>query len=426
MKVREVPTVDVKPYPGNPRNNDDAVAAVAESLREFGWRQPIVVDADMTVVAGHTRLKAAQRLGMETVPVTVASDLTPEQVAAYRLADNKVAELATWDMEALALELDGLAGFDMERFGFDLGEALGAGQVEGIDGVLEDEPPEDAPSRVLRGQIWRLGDHVLMCGDSTDVADVAALMAAAGGAADMLLTDPPYNVAVVGSTKDALTIENDSWEDEGRFQEFLSKAFAAAAENMRPGAAAYIWLASTHMPAFASAMVGAGLLWKQVLCWVKNTFVLGRQDYQWRHEPCLYGWKPGAPHHFFDSRSESTVIEDARPDPRKMTKADLVELASSLLEERSASTVLEFDKPARSAEHPTMKPVKLFAYLMRNSSRPGELVLDPFGGSGTTLVAAEQLGRRCATMELDERYASVIVERWERLTGRCAELVRDA
>ena len=227
---------------------------------------------------------------------------------------------------------------------------------------------------------------------------------------------------MTGRTAEGLKIANDSFDDEGAFEAFLLRALSAAQARMRDGAPAYVWLASMHLPAFAAAMSGAGLSWRQVLVWAKNAFSLGRQDYQWRHELCLYGWKEGAAHYFCDSRTETTVIEDARPDPGKMTKAELVEFAQSVLDEKRASTVLEFDKPSRSEEHPTMKPVKLFAYLVRNSSRRGDLVLDPFGGSGTTVVACEQLGRRCATIEIDPHYASVILDRWERLTGRQAEL----
>lgn len=235
----------------------------------------------------------------------------------------------------------------------------------------------------------------------------------------MLLTDPPYNVNYTGGTKDALTIKNDNMSD-SVFRQFLLDAFSAAAQNMRAGAAFYIWHADTEGINFRRAADEAGLHYRQCLVWMKNSMVLGRQDYQWRHEPCLYGWKDGAAHYFFDSRTETTVIEDAKPDPKKMTKAELVEFAQSVLTEKQASTVLEFDKPSRSEEHPTMKPVKLFAYLIRNSSRPGDLVLDPFAGSGTTVIACEQLKRRAAVMELDPHYASVIVERWERLTGKTA------
>ena len=236
----------------------------------------------------------------------------------------------------------------------------------------------------------------------------------------MLLTDPPYNIAYEGKTKDALTIENDDWSSDEGFVEFLHRAFSSALDAMSPGAAFYVWYASTQSASFLEAAKRAGMTIRQLLVWAKNTFSLGRQDYQWRHELCLYGWKDGAAHYFFDSRTETTVIEDAKPDPKKMTKAELMEFAQSVLTEKQASTVLEFDKPSRSEEHPTMKPVKLFAYLVRNSSRPGDLVLDPFAGSGTTVIACEQLKRRAAVMELDPHYASIIVDRWERLTGKTA------
>ena len=434
LRVKYVPIGDVRPYEDNPRRNDGAVQAVANSLREFGWKQPIVVDADGTIVVGHTRYKAALALEMTHVPVVVASDLTPEQCAAYRLADNRVGELAEWDGELLAQELDGLAGFDMEQFGFDDSDLQTPEAFEepvSLDEVREVEPDDSAPDRVKVGELWRMGDHVLLCGDATSEADVKRLIEAAGGSADMLLTDPPYNVGLgwhmspseakqLHRRTDGLVIENDEWESDAGFVEFLRRAFSSALSGMKPGAAFYVWYASTQSANFLEAAEQAGMTVRQILVWAKNTFALGRQDYQWRHEPCLYGWKDGAAHYFFDSRTETTVIEDAKPDPKKMTKAELVEFAQSVLTEKQASTVLEFDKPSRSEEHPTMKPVKLFAYLVRNSSRPGDLVLDPFAGSGTTVIACEQLKRRAAVMELDPHYASVIVERWERLTGKTA------
>lgn len=393
LRVKYAPIADVRPYEDNPRRNDGAVQAVAASLREFGWRQPIVVDANGTIVVGHTRYKAALALEMTEVPVVVASDLTPEQCAAYRLADNRVGELAEWDMDLLAQELDGLAGFDMEQFGFDDSDLQMPEAFEepvSLDGVREVEPDDSAPDRVKVGELWRMGDHVLLCGDATSADDVKRLIEAEGCSADMLLTDPPYNVDYTGGTNDALKIKNDSMSDSS-FRQFLLDAFSAAAKNMRAGAAFYIWHADNEGINFRTAAEEAGLHYRQYLVWVKNTMVLGWKDYQWRHEPCLYGWKDGAAHYFFDSRSETTV--------------------------------LEFDKPSRSEEHPTMKPVKLFAYLVRNSSRPGDLVLDPFAGSGTTVIACEQLKRRAAVMELDPHYASVIVDRWERLTGKAAERV---
>ncbi len=430
MRVREVPIGDVVPYEGNPRDNEAAVPAVAESLREFGWRQPIVVDADMTVVCGHTRLKAARHLGMETVPVVVADDLTAEQVAAYRLADNRTAELAEWDAGLLALELDGLAGFDMGRFGFDESDAAVDGDP--LESVAEDAAPEveDAPTRVKRGEVWLLGRHRLLCGDATDPADTARL--AGGGVADLLLTDPPYNVAV-GSHDgeaeravrrmrgDGALIANDDWhgDDEG-FRAFLASAFKAAMGVTAPGAAFYVWHADSMRGDFLEACARAEMRVRQVVVWVKGTFTLGRQDYQWRHEPCLYGWKDGAAHHFRDSRRESTVIEDGAPDIEHMTKAELRAALEEVWSDKVATTVARCEKPARSEQHPTMKPVRLMAYLMANSTEPGQTVLDPFCGSGTTLVAAEQLGRTCWAMELDPRCCDVILERWERLTGRTA------
>ena len=434
QRIEYRPVDEVSPYEGNPRRNESAVQAVANSIKEFGFRSPIVVDADGTVIAGHTRLKAAKSIGLSEVPVIVASDLTPEQVSAYRLADNKTGELAEWDVSMLAQELDGLASLDMEQFGFDESDFQAPEAFEepvSLDEVREVEPDDSAPDRVGPGELWRMGDHVLLCGDATSEADVKRLIEAGGGSADMLLTDPPYNMALgqhyrpsepkkLRHRTDGLVIENDEWESGAGFVEFLRRAFSSALSGMKPGAAFYVWYAPTQSANFLEAAEQAGITVRQILVWAKNTLSFGRQDYQWRHESCLYGWKDGAAHYFFDSRTETTVIEDAKPDPKKMTKAELVEFAQSVLTEKQASTVLEFDKPSRSDEHPTMKPVKLFAYLVRNSSRPGDLVLDPFAGSGTAVVACEQLKRRAAVMELDPHYASVIVDRWERLTGKTA------
>lgn len=407
MRVREVPVGEVRPYPGNPRRNDDAVP----------------------LVAGHTRLKAAIFLGMETVPVVVADDLTPEQVAAYRLADNKVAEAAGWDVDLLAGELDGLVGFDMGRFGFTDADAEGS---DPLAEVFEDVAvePEEAETRVGRGEVWLLGRHRLMCGDATDPGDVARL--AGGGVGDLLLTDPPYNVALGAHDGEAeraarrmrgdgAMIANDDWggDDEG-FRAFLGEALGNAAAALRPGGAFYVWHADGTRGDFLEGCRRAGLEPRQVLVWVKGTFTLGRQDYQWRHEPCLYGWKEGAAHRFRDSRRESTVLEGAAPDLAHMTKAEMRGLLEEIYSDRVATTVLHEDKPVRSEMHPTMKPVRLMAYLVANSSGPGEVVLDPFVGSGTTLVACEQLGRTCWAMELEPRYCDAVIERWERLTGGTA------
>ena len=231
----------------------------------------------------------------------------------------------------------------------------------------------------------------------------------------MLVTDPPYGVSYVGKTEDALTIENDKLED-AELHEFLVQAFTLALAHMTPGAAFYIFHADSKGDVFRNAARKAGMRVRECLIWVKNVFVLGRQDYQWSHEPCLYGWKEGT-HYFFDSQKESTVYEDERPNIAKMSKADMKALLEEIYDDKTSTTAIHEDRPSRSAEHPTMKPVKLIARLLRNSSKPGWTVLDPFGGSGTTLIACEQLGRKCLTMELDPKYCDVIIARWERLTG---------
>lgn len=248
------------------------------------------------------------------------------------------------------------------------------------------------------------------------------------GLADLCLTDPPYNVNYTGGTEEALKIENDHMSAED-FREFLTAAFSLMVKYTKPGGAFYVWLASREHMNFEAALNAAGLTVREQLIWVKNALVLGRQDYQWRHEPCLYGWKDGAPHYFRDDRTQTTVQESDPPENvRKMKKEELVKFCEALLAkmEDAESTILREDKPTSSEEHPTMKPIRLMARLIANSTRPNEVVFDPFGGSGSTLIACEQLGRQCRTIELDERYASVIVDRWEKYTGRRAVKVNDA
>lgn len=413
MHIQEILLEDLKEYDNNPRNNDGAVQAVAESIKEFGFKVPIIIDRDNVIVAGHTRLKAARLLGLDKVPCIVADDLTPEQVKAYRLADNKTGELAEWDFEKLEAELAELSDFDMEAFGFELSE------IEEPQELVEDEVPEvdeEAEPMTQRGDVWQLGEHRLLCGDSTDAVDIEKLMD--GAEADLLLTDPPYNVAYEGRTKEKLTIQNDDMSD-GEFNGFLQAAFENANSVMREGAAFYIWHADSEGFNFRAACKNTGWKVRQCLVWVKNTLVLGRQDYQWKHEPCLYGWKDGAAHYFTDSRLETTVVEDT-PNINKMSKDELKSYIKELLNKEPSSTVIREDKPARNEEHPTMKPVKLIGYQIRNSSKRGDNVLDIFGGSGTTLIACEQLGRRCFTMELDPKYCDVIIKRWEQFTGEKA------
>lgn len=378
------PIKSIRPYEKNPRRNDEAVDAVAASIREFGWQQPIVVDKDGVIIAEHTRYKAAKKLKCDTVPVVVADDLTEDQVKAYRLADNKTGELAEWDTALLGEELAELADFDMSQFGFDTILQEEAREAEEDD--YEVNPPEEPKAKL--GDIYQLGRHRLMCGDSTDAESVYQLCQ--DGQVDMLLTDPPYGVDYTGKTKDALKIQNDATSDE-MLRDMLADAFSAANNIMKPGAVFYIWHADSKALVFRIACQMAGWEVRQVLIWVKNTMVMGRQDYQWKHEPCLYGWKDGAGHLWASDRKQTTI--------------------------------LNFERPTRNKEHPTMKPVKLFDYQIQNNTKGGDIVLDLFGGSGTTIVACEQNGRCARVMELDPRYVDVIVDRWEKFTGEKAVLL---
>lgn len=411
MQIIELATEDLTPYANNPRNNDAAVRAVAASIREFGFKVPIVIDSNNVIVAGHTRHRAAQLLQLETVPCIMADDLTDEQVQAFRLADNKTAELAEWDDDKLAVELAQLKDIDMTAFGFD--ELSDTAEVDEMNDDPDAMAEEITEPITQLGDIWQLGEHRLICGDSTDKAVVSKLMD--GAKADMLLTDPPYNVGYTGKTADALTIKNDEMGDK-EFFDFLVKAFTAARENLRAGGAFYIWHADLQGMNFRKALTAAGFELRQCLIWVKNTIVLGRQDYQWQHEPCLYGWKDGAAHYFTDSRTESNVFED-RINVNKLSKDEMKALLKELLADKQSTTVIHEDKPSASVEHPTMKPLKLLARQIRNSTRRGEKVLDTFGGSGSTLLACEQLGRVCYTVELDPKYCDVIIKRYEDLTG---------
>ena len=391
MQVQDVNISLIKPYRNNAkRHTDTQIANVAESIRQFGWAQPIVVDRDYTIIIGHCRYSAAKRLGLTTVPVVVAADLTDEQVRKLRNLDNKLNE-SEWDLDLLK---DDILGLDFDGFDIDWGI-----EEEAITDIVEDDAPEvdeeNEPITKL-GDIWQLGEHRLMCGDSTDAGTVAILMD--GKKADLLLTDPPYNVALgMGGSvdearkrhrrTDGLVIMNDKMED-SKFFEFLLKCFIAGKEALKEGGAFYIWHADNEGLNFRSALKQSGLTLRQTLIWNKNCITLGRQDYQWRHEPCLYGWKDGACHNWYGDRKQPTV--------------------------------LDFKKPNRSEDHPTMKPVELFAYQIQNSTKKGDVVLDLFGGSGTTIIACEQTGRISYCMELDPKYCDVIIKRYENLTGNKA------
>lgn len=380
MQVIERDINSIKPYGKNPRKNEKAIPYVAKSIQEFGFKNPIVIDINNVIIAGHTRWEAAKKLGLEKVPTIMADDLTPEQVKAFRLADNKVAEIAEWDFDLLGEELGGIVDIDMEDLGFDL--SMFEEEPESKDDDFDvDENLSETPYS-MPGDIYLLGNHRLMCGDSTNEDDIHKLMG--DEYADLLVTDPPYNVAYEGKTKDKLTIENDKMDNDN-FREFLVNAFKAADSVLKEGAAFYIWHADSEGYNFRGACFDVGWKVRECLIWVKNSMVLGRQDYQWKHEPCLYGWKEGAGHQWYSDRKQTTV--------------------------------LNFDRPTRSKEHPTMKPIPLFSYQIENSSKKKDIVLDSFGGSGTTIMACEQMGRFGRSMELDPRYVDVIVKRYIKMVG---------
>jgi site-specific DNA-methyltransferase (adenine-specific) len=382
-------TDDLLPYVRNSRTHSDSqVAQIAASIREFGWTNPILVDADGTIIAGHGRLMAARKLGEQRVPVITLGHLTEAQKRAYVIADNQLAMNAGWDAEMLKVEIADLASldFDLSLLGFD-DKMLASLTAEATEGLTDPDEVPEAPANpvTVLGDVWVLGKHRLMCGDSTSVDDMQKLTD--GQLVDMWLTDPPYNVAYEGKTKDALKIKNDSMNDES-FRQFLRDAYVAADTVMKPGAVFYIWHADSEGYNFRGAAKDAGWKVRQCLIWKKQTMVMGRQDYHWRHEPCLYGWKEGASH---------------------LWAAD-----------RKQTTILEFDRPSRNGEHPTMKPVALFEYQMLNNTKGGDIVLDSFGGSGTTAIAAEKNGRFGRLMELDPKYCDVIVKRWQEFTGQKA------
>jgi site-specific DNA-methyltransferase (adenine-specific) len=325
-------------------------------------------------------------LNEPTAQIIRASELSEAERREFVIKDNT--SFGDWDTEMLQADFSKL---ELEDWGLDDIEFPKEEEDAAKEDDYTDEDAANAPTRCTSGDIWRLGDHLLMCGDSTQKGDVFALVGAEG-VVDLFLTDPPYNVAYQGGTADKLTIKNDSMED-AAFRGFLTDAFLAADVVMKKGAAFYIWHADSEGLNFRMAVRNAEWDLKQTLIWNKNSLVLGRQDYQWKHEPCLYGWKSGAGHAWFSDRKQTTVID--------------------------------FDRPKVNAEHPTMKPVGLFGYLIENSSKEGDLVLDLFGGSGTSIIACEQLGRKCRMMELDPRYCDVILDRWEKLTERTAELVKN-
>jgi site-specific DNA-methyltransferase (adenine-specific) len=392
MKLEQVPLSRLKPWDKNPRINDAAAERLAKLIEAHGFINPIVATPDGIIRAGHTRYKAAQHLKLATVPVLFVDFASEAKASAYALADNKSSEWAEWDMEQVASVLDDIRRSDVQLFetGFSAEEIERLFHVE-HEGIGSD--PDDVPSlpdtpRTKRGDLYQLGRHRLVCGDATDHGDVERLMGTT--IADIVFTDPPYNVDYEGKTKDALKIKNDAMGSE-QFRDFLKESFSNMIAHTKAGGAIYVTHADMEGYNFRGAFTDAGWMLKQCLVWVKQTIVMGRQDYHWQHEPILYGWAPGAAHTWNTDRKQSTL--------------------------------LNFDRPTRSEEHPTMKPVALIEYLLGNSSFDEAAVMDLFGGSGSTMIACEMSKRRAFLLELDPAYCDVIIERWERFTGKKAERI---
>ena len=439
MKIDLRPLADITPYEHNPRINDGAVDAVAASLREFGFRQPIVVDTEGVIICGHTRYKAALALGLDKAPVHVASDLSPAQIKAYRIADNKSGELAEWDFDLLPIELGELRAmeFDLALLGFDeqeLAKLLNAGGNEGLtDPDDVPSPPDEATTRP--GDLWILGRHRLLCGDSSSATDLDRLLD--GEVIHLVNTDPPYNVKVEPRSNNAIAaglssfqnineaqrkggvknnqrfdvmrhpeksqptkqklrakdrpLANDFVTDDA-FDEMLLAWFANAARALKPGGSFYIWGGYANLGNYPGPLEACGLYFSQGIVWDKQHPVLTRKDFMGAFEICFYGWKQGAGHHFYGPNNATDLWHVKKVNPQSMV-------------------------------HLTEKPVELAARAIRYSSQPGEHVLDLFGGSGSTMIACEQQGRRGFLMELDPPYCDVIVQRWEAFTGLKAERV---
>ena len=391
------PTSRLIPYARNPRKNDHAVEQMAAVIAEFGFRIPIIAKSTAEVVDGHLRLKAALRLGLEQVPVILADDLTPTQIKALRILANRSATWADWDEDLLRLELEELKldDFDLALTGFDADELLDimAGDEPNHEGQTdEDEAPEVPVTPVSKsGDVWIMGGHRLLCGDSTDAASYVLLLE--GKPVDLVFTDPPYNVNYANSAKDKMrgterAILNDNLG--AGFYDFLLAALSPTVAHCEGGI--YVAMSSSELDVLQAAFRSAGGKWSTFVIWAKNTFTMGRADYQRQYEPILYGWREGAKRHWCGARDQGDVWQ--------------------------------IKKPHKNDLHPTMKPVELVERAIRNSSRPGDVVLDPFGGSGTTLIAAEKSGRTARLIELDPKYVDVIVRRWQGYAG--AQAVRQA
>ena len=432
---------ELRPADYNPRvpliPADPEYQSIKRSIEEFGYSDPIVINSDGTIIKGHQRRTVMMDMGFTEAEVIVLDIPDKTKEKALNIALNKIT--GKWDnaiLKDLLLELD-LEGYDFSATGFQRDELEDLIQLLDVPAEATDDnfDPDAAAENITEpqtrlGDIWQLGRHRLMCGDATDPDDVSALMR--GEELDLVITDPPYNVdygskvnSAPGYFKNSDRGDNDYIIQDAMsaasFYQFLLSAFQNIEHAMRPGAVIYVFHAESTGLQFRQAYADAGLKMAQCLIWEKNTFVLGRQDYQWRHEPIMYGWKEGAGHYFVKDRTQDTVILEDTPDFKAMKKQELLAFIDKIFKDYKDLTTVHFEnKPSRNSLHPTMKPIPLIGRLMNNSSKAGWIVGDFFGGSGSTLMAAVQLGRTAYVMELDERNVDVIVQRWEQYTGQRA------
>jgi DNA modification methylase len=434
LAVESIQTADLIPYARNSRTHDEAqVAQIAGSIREFGFTNPVLIDGANGIIAGHGRVMAAGKLGLKEVPCIRLGHLTETQKRAYIIADNKLALNAGWDAELLKLELQELKleGVDLGLIGFsnsELDEIMLDDDSIDSDGLTEDDdvPSLEDSSVSKPGDIWILGSHRVLCGDCTIATNIEQLLA--GQLCDGCWTDPPYNVNYESG---AGKIANDNMGDDD-FAAFLYDAYVSMFMALKEGGPIYVAHADTEGLNFRRSFKDAGFKLSGCLVWVKPQLVLGRSDYQWRHEPILYGWKPGAAHTWFGGRANTTVFDAAKDLPLiqledgrwqiDMGPSQLIISGSDVHVEEVLTSVIRAEKPKRSAEHPTMKPIELILPMLKNSTKRGAVILDLFGGSGSTLIACEKSGRSARLTELDPRYVDVIVTRWQEFTGKQATL----
>jgi DNA modification methylase len=409
MQAELITISAIKPNTNNPRTIKDAkFKQLVQSIKDFPEMlklRPIVVDEEMVILGGNMRFAACKAAGLTEIYVIKANELTEDQKREFIIKDN--VGFGEWDWDVLANEWD---TDELEQWGLDLPIDVSVVELQAEEDDYE-MPVGGRETDIVLGDFFEIGPHRLLCGDSTIMDTYDKLFG--DELADMVMTDPPYNVNYQGGTKEALTIMNDSMGDSA-FYQFLYDFYTALGAYTKKGGAWYVWHADSEGANFRRAMQDSGLLVKQCLIWVKNSLVMGRQDYQWKHEPCLYGWKAGAAHYFGNDRTRTTVIED-KIDIKKLSKVELQKMLTEMLSEDVKTTILRADKPVKNDIHPTMKPILLLAPLIENSSKENEIVGDAFLGSGSTMVAAHQLNRRCYGLELDPRYCQVILERMIKL-----------